>query len=136
MEEDALGDKAPETPKKPSAKGRARATRLIKRATKKIVALAAEITDQDVAVAIDRLRKQLNATKGMWDVGKRCIVQIPDEKIRFDAAVMILAYRWGKPVERSVTANVDPANFEAMVAKYAHLQERKQIEDQDGETTR
>jgi hypothetical protein len=47
--------------------------------------------------ALRRLGKQLNATKEIWDVNKKKLIDIPDEKIRQDAALAILAYKWGRP---------------------------------------
>jgi len=47
----------------------------------------------------------------------KCLIDIPDERIRQDAAAMILAYKWGKPVERSITAHGDVDDFAAMLEK-------------------
>lgn len=110
-----------EEPKKPDAKSRSRASahadRFIIRAAKKLEKLASEFSDQDSAAAIARLRSQLNANKKMWDVNKKKMINIPDEKIRFDAAVMILAYKFGRPVERSVTANIPADSFPEMLER-------------------
>jgi hypothetical protein len=45
------------------------------------------------------------------------LIDIPDEKIRQDAALAILAYKWGKPVERSVTANLPADSFPDLVER-------------------
>ncbi len=90
---------------------RARASKLLKRAAKKL----AEIPDEFLDRALRRLGEQLNATKKMWDVNAKEMMDIPDEKIRQDAAIMILAYRWGKPVERSITAHTDAGDFEKIL---------------------
>jgi hypothetical protein len=63
--------------------------------------------DEFLDRALKRLGQQLNATKKIWDPGVKLLIDIPDEKIRQDAAVMILAYKWGKPVERSISAHAD-----------------------------
>jgi hypothetical protein len=73
--------------------------------------------DEYVRLALVRLGEQLNATKKMWDVNAKCLIDIPDEKIRQDAALAILAYRWGRPVERQISAS---GKFEDLAA----LQER------------
>jgi len=113
-----MNSQEPQTPKIEPKKVRARASKLFKRAAKKLAEIPEEFVDQ----ALRRLGEQLNATKPMWSVEKKKMIDIPDERIRQDAAVMILAYKWGKPVERSLSAHVDQNNFQAMVAKYAHLQ--------------
>ena len=104
-------DEQPQEPKKPSKKSHARASsramKLLKRAAKKLQ----EIPDEYLDLALRRLGEQLNATKKMWDVNAKEMIDIPDEKIRQDAAIMILAYKWGKPVERSIAATADVTNF-------------------------
>jgi hypothetical protein len=97
---------------------RASAHRLLKKAQKKLAKLLAEIPDEFVDLALRRIGEQLNATKPMWDVIGKKMFDIPDEKIRQDAALVILAYKWGKPVERSITAVGDVDNFAAMLEKY------------------
>jgi hypothetical protein len=90
-------------PKNRGVESRTRASRLIAKAKKKL----AEIPDEFLDRALKRLGQQLNATKKIWDPSVKELIDIPDEKIRFDAAVMILAYKWGKPVERSISAHAD-----------------------------
>ena len=114
----------PQTPKIEPKKLRARASKLFKRAAKKL----AEIPEEFVDRALRRLGEQLNATKPMWSVVEKKMINIPDEKIRQDAAIMILAYKWGKPVERSLTAHVDQNDFQAMVAKYAQLERERSLQ--------
>jgi len=91
--------------KKRTIEGRARASsrvnRLLKRGAKKL----AEIPDEFLDRALRRLGEQLDAVKLMWDVNAKAMIEIPDEKIRQDAAIMILAYKWGKPVERNISAS-------------------------------
>ena len=69
-----------EQPKSPAQKVRARASadRIIRKAAKRLDRLTAELTDQDVSLALERLRSQLNATKKMWDVNAKVMVDIPD----------------------------------------------------------
>lgn len=67
--------------------------------------------DEYVRLALIRLGEQLNATKKMWDVNEKKLIDIPDEKIRQDAALAILAYKWGRPVERQVNVNAPAADF-------------------------
>jgi hypothetical protein len=106
--------------KKPAKKSRAhtvRTAKLIRRAAKKLDELSAELTDQDVALALDRLRSQLDATKKIWDMEAKCLIDIPDEKIRFDAAVMILAYKWGRPVEKQMVASGSLTDMNELLAR-------------------
>jgi hypothetical protein len=89
--------------------------RLIKRAEKKLIELLKDIPDEYLDRALRRLGEQLNATKKMWDVNAKCLIDIPDEKIRQDAALAILAYKWGRPVERQISASGDFKDFPDLV---------------------
>jgi hypothetical protein len=60
--------------------------------------LLKNFSDEYVDPALRRLGKQLNATKKIWDVNKKKLIDIPDEKIRQDAALAVLAYKWGRPL--------------------------------------
>jgi hypothetical protein len=90
---------------------------LIQKAAKKLAKLLDSIPDEYLDRALRRLGEQLDATKPMWDVAKKKMIDIPDERIRQDAAAMILAYTWGTPVARSITAHGDVDDFEAMLEK-------------------
>src|SRR5690348_12229690 len=84
-------------------KSRARATRaekIIRRATKKL-AEALEFADHDVAVAMEVLRDQM--------------LNSPFPKIRQDAAVAILAYKWGRPTEKRIVATGDFEDLQALM---------------------
>src|SRR4029077_6388975 len=113
-----------EKPKKPSKFPRARASRLLKRAAKKL----AEIPDEFLDRALHRLGEQLDATKPMWSVEEKRMIYLPDEKIRQDAAIMILAYRWGKPVERSITGHADMDDFEKALEIARDVQQRRSLQ--------
>ncbi len=101
----------------PLTRARIADLRLMKRAERKLNELLNDIPDDYLDQALRRLGEQLNATKKMWDVNAKCLINIPDERIRQDAAAMILAYKWGKPVERSITAHGDMDDFAAMLEK-------------------
>ena len=45
------------------------------------------------------------------------MVEIHDEKIRQDAALAILAYKWGRPVERQINAHANVTDFPSMLEK-------------------
>jgi len=90
---------------------------LIKKAAKKLKNLLESIPPEFVDRALRRLGEQLDATKPMWDVAQKKMIDIPDERIRQDAAAMILAYSWGTPVARSITAHGDVDDFQAMLEK-------------------
>jgi hypothetical protein len=64
-----------------------------------------------IAVLVD----QLTATKEIRDVNAKCMIEIPDEKIRQDAALAILAYEWGRPTERKISLHADASDFPAML---------------------
>jgi uncharacterized protein YbjT (DUF2867 family) len=112
-------EKEPEQPKKPVKKPRAHASghKVLKKAAKKLAKLLHEIPDEFVHRALERLGEQLDATKPIWDVVAKQMIDIPDERIRQEAAAMILAYKWGTPVARAITAHGDVDDFAAMLAK-------------------
>jgi hypothetical protein len=56
----------------------------------------------------------------MWDVNTKKMIQIPDEKIRQDAALAILAYEWGTPVQRSISASGDFEDLESLLEAMKH----------------
>jgi hypothetical protein len=107
--------------KKPAKNPRARAYRLINRAAKKL----AEIPDEHLEQALKTLGKQLKATKPIWEVEKKKMIKIADEKIRQDAAIMILAYKWGKPVDRSIGLHGDADDFPELLRACKHLRPHK-----------
>ena len=89
------------------------------RACAKLVKQAAELADllvdQDSSGAIEVLRAGLRATKLMWDGNARDWVEQPDWKARHDCAMAILAYRFGKPVERQMVVAGSFDSFEKLV---------------------
>jgi hypothetical protein len=106
-------------PKKRGVGSRPRASghAILKKAAEKLAKLLDNVPDEYLDRALRRLGEQLDATKPIWDVNKKKMIEIPDEKIRQDAALVILAYKWGKPVERTISAT---AKFEDL----AELQKR------------
>jgi hypothetical protein len=70
-----------------------------------------DVPDKYLDHALRTLGEQLNATKKIWDMNAKCLIDIPDEKIRQYAALAILASKWDKPVERSTSANMDTKDF-------------------------
>jgi hypothetical protein len=70
--------------KKSGSVSRARigSRRLFRRAEKKLNELLKDIPDEYLDRALRRLGEQLNATKKIWDLNAKCLIEIPDEKIR------------------------------------------------------
>jgi len=69
------------------------------------------IEDRDAAGAIRVLRAGLLATKTSWDGDSKSWATQEDWKERREAAALILAYKFGKPIERSIAAT---GNFEEL----------------------
>ena len=107
------------TPKHRGEVSRARIAgeRLFKRAEKKLTALLEDVPDEYLDRALRRLGEQLNATKKIWDLNAKCLIDIPDEKIRQDAALAILAYKWGRPVERAQVLHAQAEDFPSLIEK-------------------
>jgi len=99
----------------------------LNRAAKKL----AEIPDEYLDRALRRLGEQLDATKPMWDVVQKKMIDLPDERIRQDAALTILAYKWGKPVERSLSAHADANDFPELLRRLQQSEAAKAIEDSE-----
>jgi hypothetical protein len=104
--------------------------RLITRAEKKLVQLLKDVPDEYLDRALRRLGEQLNATKKIWDMNAKCLIDIPDEKIRQDAALAILAYKWGKPVERAQVLHADAKDFPELLERLDNIESFKAIESQ------
>jgi hypothetical protein len=111
--------------------GRDSTRRIIKRAEKKLTAVLKQFPSDAVNKAIEVLEGQLEATKQIWDVNARCLIDIPDEKIRQDAALAILAYEWGTPVQRKIVANVNEETFEERLRKMRESSRYKQLQNSE-----
>jgi hypothetical protein len=104
-----IRQKAKERPA--DTRARACAKLVVKQATE----LADLLADQDASGAIKILRAGLSATKLMWDGNARDWVEQPDWRARHDCAMAILAYRFGKPVDRQRVVAGSFDDFEKMV---------------------
>jgi len=93
----------------------ARAGACAKLVVKQATELADLLVDRDSSGAIEVLRDGLRATKLMWDGNARDWVEQPDWKARHDCAIAILAYRFGKPVERQMVVAGSFDDFEKLV---------------------
>lgn len=82
-----------------------KADRIILRAKKKLAG-ALKFANEDVAIAMEVLREQM--------------LNSPMPKIRQDAALAILAYEWGRPTERRITATIDADDFPKMLERFRH----------------
>ena len=105
---DHVRDKIRASTPKNRGKSRARVDRsikIIRRALKKLTAVL-EFTDQDTAMAMEVLRDQM--------------LNSPMPKIAQDAALAILAWKWGRPTERKIVANIDAEDFPAMLERMRH----------------
>ncbi len=84
--------------------GRSRARVCAREDLKEAAELADLLTDQDATGAIKVLRAGLKATKKFWDANTREWVEQPDRKVQHESAMAILAYAYGKPIERQMVA--------------------------------
>jgi hypothetical protein len=100
-----------------NSRARASTPTIILRAQKKLKEVLNEFPSEAVSKAIEVLEGQLTATKKMWDVNAKCMIEIPDEKIRQDAALAILAYEWGRPVERKMVAQGGLRDMKELLAR-------------------
>jgi hypothetical protein len=94
-------------------RARACEAKLLKQAAE----LADLLVDSDATGAIKTLRDGLSATKKTWDGNARDWVEQPDWKTRHDCAMAILAYRFGKPIERQVQVTAKYEELPEIIAR-------------------
>src|SRR4029077_8312146 len=82
---------------------------------KKAADIADLLADQDASGAIKVLRAGLAASKLMWDGNARDWVEQPDWRARHDCAMAILAYRFGKAIDRKLVVAGTFDSFEKLV---------------------
>ena len=109
-------ENAKNRPSTTRASRRARTMALVKQVTSLLEQLGPH-KHEAVQVLVD----QLSATKGVYYNGLK-IDEVPDEIIRQKAAIAILEWLEGKPRELQIQMTGSPDDFQAMVAKYAHLE--------------
>lgn len=93
-----------------------------------------DVPDEYLDRALRRLGQQLDATKKMWDVNAKCLIEIPDEKIRQDAALAILAYKWGRPVERQINAHANVSDFPDLLRRLQQSEAYRALENAEQKT--
>jgi hypothetical protein len=97
----------------------AAASTIFARAAKKLDRLLKEFPDEHLDRALRVFGEQLEATKKIYDLGEKKLIDIPDKKVRQGAALAILAYKLGRPVERSenVHLHATTEDFKLMLAR-------------------
>jgi hypothetical protein len=60
---------------------------------------------------------QKKACHHVYDTKKKKLVKVPDHKTRLAATTLSRAYHEGKPVERSIAANVNATDFPSLIEK-------------------
>lgn len=71
----------------------------------------------DIEAVVRVWREAMNATKRMWDINAKKLVEFPDHRTRLLAANMVAAYMEGLPVERSIQAHSDIKDFDALLSQ-------------------
>ena len=103
---------------KPAATG-SRARKEIRGSLSKIIKKAASITqlltEHDQQENLRVIRDAKKATHRIYDGEQKRLIEVPDHKTRLAAVALDLAYREGKPVEKSMTLHADAKDFPAMV---------------------
>jgi hypothetical protein len=109
------------TPKPPATGSRAR--KEIRGSLSKIIKKAASITqlltEHDQQQNLRVIRDAKKATHRIYDGEQKRLIEVPDHKTRLAAVALDLAYREGKPVEKSMTLHADAKDFPAMLAELA-----------------
>jgi len=98
----------------------------------KIIKKAASITDlfteHDQQENLRVIRQAKRATHRIYDGEQKRLIEVPDHKTRLAATMLDLAYREGKPVERSVTAHGNIEDFEKVLEIARQVQARKSLQ--------
>lgn len=96
-----------------------RARKEIRGSLSKIIKKAASITEllteHDQQENLRVIREAKKATHRIYDGEQKRLIEAPDHKMRLAAVALDLAYREGKPVERSVGVHADAKDFPKMV---------------------
>ncbi len=89
--------------------------------TDRLVTKAADLLDlitaADKSAAVETLRKNLKATRRVFMGKGHGFVQEPDARVRHEAAMAILAYAYGKPIERQIVASGSFLELSDIVAR-------------------
>jgi hypothetical protein len=84
---------------------------------KKAAQIADLMTGEDVETDLKVLRDAKKACHHVYDTKKKKLVKVPDHKTRLAATTLSRAYHEGKPVERSIAANVNATDFPSLIKK-------------------
>lgn len=90
------------TGKNGGPKSRVRVTEI--EVSRKAADLLDLIEDRDRTAAVKALRAGLKANKAYWSTVLKEWVDQPDYRVRHESAMAILAYAYGKPIERQIVA--------------------------------
>jgi uncharacterized secreted protein with C-terminal beta-propeller domain len=109
-----------------------RARKEIRGSLAKIIKKAASITDlfteHDQQENLRVIRQAKQATHRIYDGEQKRLIEVPDHKTRLAATMLDLAYREGKPVERSITAHADMDDFEKMIEIAKQVQDQQSLQ--------
>ena len=100
---------------------RARKEPQVSKYVAKVFKKAAQIADlmigEDVEQDLKVLRDAKKATHHVYDTKTKKLKKVPDHKTRLAATTLSRAYHEGKPVERSIAANVQFESIQELQAK-------------------
>ena len=93
------------------------------------------MTGEDVEADLKVLRQAKKAYHHVYDTKTKQLKKVPDHKTRLAATTLSRAYHEGKPVERSISANVHFESIEELQAKLnqspaflEHISSQKTVE--------
>jgi hypothetical protein len=104
---------------KPRARGKEKAQvpQYVAKVYKKAAQIADLMTGEDVEADLKVLRDAKKACHHVYDTKKKKLVKVPDHKTRLAATTLSRAYHEGKPVERSIAAQVNTTDFPSLMEK-------------------
>src|SRR4029077_12238729 len=106
MQEDTQNAKNPAQQPRARVKEKTQVSQYVAKVYKKAAQIADLMTGEDVEADLRVLRDAKKAYHHVYDTKTKRLKKVPDHKTRLAATTLSRAYHEGKPVERSIAANV------------------------------
>jgi hypothetical protein len=101
----------------PASRARKEARGCLAKIIRKAASISELLTEHDQRQNLRVIRDAKKATHRIWDGEQKKLIEVPDHKTRLAAVALDLAYREGRPRERSesLVLHADLDDFQAMI---------------------
>jgi peptidyl-tRNA hydrolase len=106
----------------PSSRARKEIRGSLSKIIKKAASITELLTEHDQQENLRVIRQAKKATHRIYDGEQKRLIEAPDHKTRLAAVALDLAYREGKPVERSISATGDLNKFPELLERLRHCE--------------